>query len=56
MGHVEVEVKLSNPFDGQSLTVRALVDTGATFTVVSEAVARQLRLPLRGAQWQGLAF
>jgi clan AA aspartic protease len=48
--HVEVEVKLSNPFDGQSLTVRALVDRGATFTVVPDAVARQLHLPLRGAQ------
>ncbi len=34
MGHVWVDAKLSNPTTGLEAKVRALVDTGATFTVI----------------------
>ncbi len=46
MGHVTVNIRLANPQFGlrDKLTDKALVDTGATFTTIPEAVARKLRL------------
>ncbi|MBI2912902.1 MAG: clan AA aspartic protease [Chloroflexi bacterium] len=49
MGHVLVNVTVSNPTDSSlSSEVEAMVDTGATFTVVPESLAAQLRLPVTG--------
>lgn len=45
MGHVEVEVKLVSPVTGESVTVKALVDTGATFSVVPASLGEKLKLP-----------
>ncbi|MFI3155175.1 MAG: clan AA aspartic protease [Methylococcaceae bacterium] len=42
MGTTYAELKLTNLFSKQSVTVRALVDTGATFMCVTEAIAVQL--------------
>jgi len=42
MGTTYAELKLTNLFSKQAVTVRALVDTGATFMCVTEAIAVQL--------------
>ena len=42
MGTVHATLKLKNLFSGQSVEVRALVDTGATFMCVTEQMAQQL--------------
>ncbi len=42
MGTTYAELKLTNLFSKQSVTIRALVDTGATFMCVTEAIAVQL--------------
>lgn len=42
MGLVYANLKLNNLFSGQSVEVRALVDTGATFMFVTAEVAHQL--------------
>ena len=42
MGATYAELKLTNLFSKQSVTVNALVDTGATFMCVTEAEAVQL--------------
>lgn len=42
MGLVHAKLKLRNLFSGQSVELRALVDTGATFMCVTEEVAHQL--------------
>jgi predicted aspartyl protease len=34
MGHIWVEAIIANPFTGKSISVKALVDTGATDTVI----------------------
>ncbi len=50
MGHVRVPAELSNPFE-PSRSVRvddALIDTGATRTTISRAIARDLNLKIRG--------
>ncbi|MEM3545704.1 MAG: retroviral-like aspartic protease family protein [Candidatus Bathyarchaeia archaeon] len=48
VGHVEVDVRIGD-LDGKKFKeVKALVDTGATFTVLPENVARELNLPLMG--------
>ena len=45
MGHVYVKLVLSNPADPQlTATVDALVDTGATLTVVPRSLTSQLKL------------
>ena len=47
MGHVLVQVTIANPTDpGLASTVEALVDTGATLTVVPRTLATQLKLPI----------
>lgn len=49
MGHVIVDLTISNPSDRSLETkVRALVDTGASFTVVPRAMATALQLPVLG--------
>lgn len=42
MGLVYADLTLCNLFNRQSVQIRALVDTGATFMCVTEAVALQL--------------
>lgn len=42
MGTTYAELKLTNLFSKQTVTVRALVDTGATFMCVTEEIAVQL--------------
>lgn len=42
MGTTYAELRLTNLFSKQSVTVRALVDTGATFMCVTEEIAVQL--------------
>ena len=42
MGTTYAELKLTNLFSKQSVNVRALVDTGATFMCVTEEIAVQL--------------
>jgi len=48
MGHVEVDVEIKSPDGSKSVKASALVDTGVTFTVVTETIARQLGLELTG--------
>jgi len=48
MGHVEVEVVLRNLNEDRSLKATALVDTGATLTVLPEGLAKQLGLVKTG--------
>lgn len=40
-----VEVRLVSPTTSESVTTPALVDTGATFTVIPVALAEKLKLP-----------
>jgi clan AA aspartic protease len=42
MGLVYANLKLKNLFSGQTVDVRALVDTGATFMCITEEIAHQL--------------
>ena len=48
MGHVWVEAVISNPFTGRRVSVRALVNTWATDTVIPRRVAEELQLPVTG--------
>jgi predicted aspartyl protease len=48
MGHVRVEAKLANPITGEEVKVTALVDTGATFTVIPWWVYEKLNLKIVG--------
>jgi clan AA aspartic protease len=49
LGHVYVKLVVSNPADLElTATVDALVDTGATSTVVPRVLADSLRLPVIG--------
>jgi clan AA aspartic protease len=49
MGHVYTQVTVSNPSDPDlTLSAEAMVDTGATYTVVPRSVADRLRLPITG--------
>jgi aspartyl protease family protein len=48
MGHVWVEVVVRNPDTGRHATAKALVDTGATLTVVPRRLAEELQLPTIG--------
>ncbi len=44
MGHVNVEVKITNPENGKFVEEMALVDTGATNTILPRELAEQLQL------------
>jgi len=48
MGHSWVEIEVSNPERTKSKKVKALVDTGASLTVLPEEIAKELEIkPLR---------
>ena len=48
MGTFQVDIGVGNPLGGDLLPVSALVDTGATHSVMPETLLRELRLtPLR---------
>ena len=45
MGHVFAKVKLTNPLTEETVTIPdALIDTGATFMTVPQAIGEKLRL------------
>jgi len=46
--YVWVDAVIANPFTGKSVSVKALVDTGATDTVIPRKVAEELQLPVTG--------
>jgi len=48
MGYVWVDAIIKNPFTGKSISVKALVDTGATLTVIPRKIANELGLPMIG--------
>lgn len=48
MGHVKTEVKIGDLKGDKIIQVEALVDTGSTFTVIPEDIARELNLPVTG--------
>jgi len=49
VGHVNVALKLSNPLDpSKNVETTALVDTGATFTIVPRQVFENLQLTVTG--------
>jgi len=48
MGHLWVDVRLSNPKTGSHVDVKALIDTEATYTVIPAEVARRLGLESLG--------
>jgi aspartyl protease family protein len=49
VGHVTVRVTIANPTNEELKSeVEALVDTGASFTVVPRALANDLKLPITG--------
>jgi len=48
VGHVWVEATISNPFTGRSVAFKALVDIGATYTVIPRRIFEELQLPPRG--------
>ncbi len=48
MGRVWVDAKLINPITGQDVKVAALVDTGATFTVVPWEIHEKLSFKIVG--------
>ncbi|MGH8558619.1 MAG: retroviral-like aspartic protease family protein [Methylococcales bacterium] len=56
MGLTYANLKLTNLFDRQSVEVKALVDTGATFMCVTEAVALQLGFDLTEVSRQVVAL
>ena len=48
MGLTWVEAVIRNPNTGKHATAKALVDTGATLTVVPRRIAEELQLPVIG--------
>ncbi len=46
MGHTYADLKITNYFDKRSISIRALVDTGATFMCLPEQAALQLGFDL----------
>jgi clan AA aspartic protease len=48
MSLIWIDAVIRNPFTGKAITAKALVDTGATLTVVPRRVAEELQLPVIG--------
>jgi clan AA aspartic protease len=48
MGHIEVEVVLSNIQQTKSIKINAFVDTGATLSVIPEEISKELNLSKTG--------
>ena len=45
MGHTYIDVELTSPITGESVSINALVDTGATTTTIPKDLAHRLKLP-----------
>jgi aspartyl protease family protein len=50
MGHVWVKAKITNPLTATEVEEEALVDTGATYTVVPQRIYEKLGLKVVGAK------
>jgi len=48
MSLTRIGTVIKNPFAGKAITTKALVDTGATLTVVPRRIAEELQLPAIG--------
>jgi len=48
MGLVWIDAIIRNPFTNKAVAVKALVDAGATLTVVPRKIADELQLPVIG--------
>jgi clan AA aspartic protease len=48
VGYVWVDAVIRNPTTNRSASVKAFVDTGATYTVIPRKIFEELKLPLRG--------
>ncbi len=48
MGHIEADVLIGDLEGKRAIRTRALVDTGATFTVIPESIVKELNLKLTG--------
>jgi len=48
MGLALIDAVIRSPFTDRAVTVKALVDTGATFTVVPRKIGDELQLPVIG--------
>jgi clan AA aspartic protease len=48
MGLAQIDAIIKNPFTNRAVAVKALVDTGATLSVVPRKVADKLQLPVIG--------
>jgi len=48
MSLTRIGAVIRNPFTGKAITTKALVDTGATLTVVPRRIAEELQLPVIG--------
>jgi aspartyl protease family protein len=48
MGHVWADIAIRSPSTEKGVSLKALVDTGATLTLVPRRIAEELQLPLIG--------
>jgi len=48
MGHVWADIAIRNPSTEKGVSLKALVDTGATITLVPRRIAEELQFPLIG--------
>jgi Predicted aspartyl protease len=48
MSLTQIGAVIRNPFTGKAITAKALVDTGATLTVLPRRIAEELQLPVIG--------
>lgn len=48
MGQIRVKAKLTNPLNGAETEEEALIDTGATYTVIPSKTYEKLRLKIVG--------
>ena len=48
MGHIEIEIGIGSSEGKKLVKAKALVDTGATFTVIPESIAKELKLEIIG--------
>jgi clan AA aspartic protease len=51
MSLTRIGTVIKNPFAGKAITTKALVDTGATLTVVPRRITEELQLPVIG-RWR----
>jgi clan AA aspartic protease len=48
MNLTRISTVIKNPLTGKAITTKALVDTGATLTVIPRRIAEELQLPVIG--------